>query len=377
MVKILHFVSTPAICSGVMSTIMNFYRHMDRSNIQFDFLCFIPAEQSYEEEIKELGGRVFFVSKPGSSVESIRELKKFFQLHAKEYQALHNHEVYLSFFLGPLAKKCGLERFIIHSHATRYSDKKVSAIRNAILCVPIRFMKCEKIACSKDAGQFLYGKKAVAEGAVKILHNAINIKKYLLCEEMRERIRKKLGLEDCFVIGHVGRFMPQKNHDFLIDVFVKLSKSMPEARLVLIGDGPMMSHIKQKCQRTGIKKKVIFAGQKNNVFHWYSAMDVFAFPSVYEGIGIALLEAQANGLPCLVSDQVPREAKVMNSVTFLPLKVKSWERQILNIKQSNPTHPLLEQRMVEKRFRQEHYDIDIESQWLQKYYENTNTDVYI
>lgn len=377
MVKILHFVSTPAICSGVMSTIMNYYRHIDRSSIQFDFLCFVPAKQSYEEEIRELGGRVFFVSKPGSSPGAIRELRKFFQLRGKEYHALHNHEVYLSFFLGPLAKRCGVERFIIHSHATKYSDKKLSAVRNAVLCTPIRFMKCEKIACSKDAGRFLYGERAVENGSVKILHNAIQIDKYLLCVDMRAKIRKKLGLENCFVIGHVGRFMPQKNHDFLIDVFARLSQNMPEARLILIGDGPMVGQIKRKCQKMGIKKKVIFTGQQADVFRWYSAMDTFAFPSVYEGIGIALLEAQANGLSCLVSDQIPREAKVMDSVTFLPLKIKFWERKLLDLGRTDFIHPVLEQSVVERRFRQEHYDIEIESQWLQKYYENTNTDVNI
>lgn len=377
MVKILHFVSTPAIWSGVMSVIMNYYRHMDRSRIQFDFLCFVPCEESYEEEINKLGGRVFFVPKPGSSLNSLRELNKFFLLHGEEYQALHNHEVYLSFFLEPLAKRSGISRFIIHSHATRYSDRKQPAIRNAILCLPIRFMRCEKFACSKAAGKFLYGKKALNNGSVKILHNAIGINKYIFNYEKRNKLRKQLGLEHCFVLGHVGRFMPQKNHTFLIDVFAKLLPDMPEARLLLIGDGPCKREIKNRCLKLGIKNQVLFIGQRADVEQWYSAMDVFVFPSVYEGIGIALLEAQANGLPCMASDHVPEEAKVMDYITFLPLKAASWKKKLMDLQLKNNGRFRVERKYIEETFSWEHYDIETESKWLQEYYENTNTYVRI
>lgn len=154
MIKVLHFVSTPAIWSGVMSVIMNYYRHIDRSRVQFDFLCFLPCEESYAKEINELGGQVFFISKPSASPRTLKELTAFFKKHQGEYQWFHNHEVYLSFLLKPISEHCGIKDFIVHSHATRYSDRKWAAVRNRILCFPIRFMKCHRFACSEAAGFF-------------------------------------------------------------------------------------------------------------------------------------------------------------------------------------------------------------------------------
>lgn len=377
MVKVLHFVSTPAIWNGVMSVIMNYYRHIDKERVQFDFLCFMRCEQSYEAEIKKLGGRVFYIPKPGSSIDSLFKLRNFFETHRDEYQIVHNHEVYLSFYLEPLTRHVGISRFIVHSHATRYSDRPASAVRNAVLCLPIRFMKCEMLACSREAGVFLFGNKKIEKGPFCVLHNAIAIDhfSYDCCE--RTRLRKRLNIENCFVIGHVGRYMPQKNHDFLMKMFANLHIDMPNARLLLVGDGPCKARIEKQCEKYGIMEKVIFVGNVYDVQKWYSAMDILVLPSIFEGLGNALIEAQANGLTCLASEYVPIEAKIADSCSFLPLKENEWMQAILDFEKSNPKRKEVKKKKITESFLTAHYDINVESQWLQSYYENTNSYVHI
>lgn len=377
MIKVLHFVSTPSIGSGVMSVIMNYFRHMDRSKIQFDFLCFLPCkspEASYEREIEKLGGRVFFVSKPGFSWGSIKELLLFFRENAKKYLWFHNHEVYLSFLLKPLSTRYGIPNFIVHSHTTKFSDRKPAAFRNGLLCSPIRFMHCTKFACSAEAGAFLFGKHAVSIGEVYILHNAIEVGKYVYNPEKRRAIREKFGLEGCFVIGHVGRFAPQKNHDFLISVFQELVQRMPEARLLLIGDGPLRKRVERRCREEGLNEQVLMLGQRTDVAELFHAMDVFALPSVFEGVGIALVEAQANGLSGIASDCVPAEAGVTGEVCFLPLRVDLWVEALFNSRKK--MGEMREADLVEA-FREAHYEIITEARNLQEFYEDTNTHVNV
>lgn len=311
MIRVLHFVSTPSIGSGVMSVIMNYYRYMDRSKIQFDFLCFIPCEESYETEINELGGQVFFVSKPGSSLDSIFELKQFLAKNGSKYQYLHNHEVYLSFFLEPMAKKFGIPKVIVHCHATRYSDHKLAAIRNAVLCLPIRFMRCEKFACSKAAGTFLYGEKALQTGSVSVFQNAIIGKKYQFNLEKREQQRRQLGIaDDVLVLGHVGRFAPQKNHKYLLEIFKELQNVIPKSYLLCIGDGPLRKEIEQLADKMGILNQIMFLGQRKDIDELLNVMDIFILPSLYEGFPVSLVEAGYNGLPCVVADTVADEISI-------------------------------------------------------------------
>ena len=331
-IRVLHFVSTLSRGSGVMSVIMNYYRHIDRDNVQFDFLHFIACEDSYMEEIRELGGKIYCIDKPGSSFQSIKQLNSFFRLHAGEYTWLHNHEVYLTFLLRPIAKRYGLEKFIVHCHATKYSDKTLNAVRNRILCLPIRFMKVERFACSEAAGKFLYGEKMLKAGNVFIMHNAIDCEKFRFRPEVRERLRKEMGLEGKFVIGHVGRFERQKNHEFLIEVFAEVKKRRPESILLLVGQGSLESRIKYMVVEKNVEKNVVYLGQRNDVADLLQAIDVFVLPSLYEGLPISLLEAQASGLRCITSDVVTAEASV-GGVQFIPLNAKcfAWKKAICHI----------------------------------------------
>lgn len=331
MIKVLHFVSTPGIGSGVMSVIMNYYRHIDRSRVQFDFLCFIPCEESYEREIHALGGQVYFVPKPGPSLRSLRALSDFFRIHTGEYQWFHNHEVYLSFLLKPLAAHYGLNAFIVHCHATRYSDRPSAALRNRITCIPITHMNCARFACSFAAGEFLYGKKASGKQAFQVMPNAVDKKVFRYNPDIRRQCRMELNLQGRFVILQVGRFTPQKNHIFLLKTFFKISEKIPDARLLLVGDGPLKESCMLETHHLEIADKVMFLGQCDNVPELMQAADLFVLPSVYEGFPVSCLEAQAAGLTCLIADTVTDEVRLNENVHLISLKSSvDWLRACQN-----------------------------------------------
>ena len=366
-IRVLHFVSTLSRGSGVMSVIMNYYRHIDRGKVQFDFLHFIACEDSYMDEIRELGGKIYCIDKPGSSFQSIKQLNSFFRLHAGEYTWLHNHEVYLTFLLRPIANRYGLEKFIVHCHATKYSDKTLNAARNRILCLPIRFMKVERFACSEAAGKFLYGEKMLKAGKVFIMHNAIDCEKFRFRPEVRERLRKEMGLEGKFVIGHVGRFERQKNHEFLIEVFAECKKEIDSCILLLIGEGSLRSKIEKKVVEKGLKNSIIFLTKRNDMEYLYQVMDLFVLPSLYEGLPVSCLEAQVNGLECIVSRTVTDELKkqtIGSIITMLPLEKKVWKQNIVSCK--------IRQTSISQHINNDNYDINLQSCRLHSFYTGKN-----
>lgn len=350
-IRVLHFVSTLSRGSGVMSVIMNYYRHIDRDKVQFDFLHFIACEDSYMEEIRELGGKIYCIDKPGSSFQSIKQLNSFFRLHAGEYTWLHNHEVYLTFLLRPIAKRYGLEKFIVHCHATKYSDKTLNAVRNRILCLPIRFMKVERFACSEAAGKFLYGEKMLKAGKVFIMHNAIECEKFRFRPEVRERLRKEMGLEGKFVIGHVGRFERQKNHEFLIEVFAECKKVNPLAVLLLIGEGSLRERIEKQVSDACLDDSVFFLKQIQNVEEFLQVMDLFLLPSRYEGFPVSCIEAQVNGLPCIVSGTITKEIFINASVISCDLNSPPsiWSKAICELGKVNGRPEEISLNLLEKK----------------------------
>lgn len=348
-----------------MSVIMNYYRHMDRSKIQFDFLCFIPCEESYEKEIKHLGGGVFFIPKPEISIGGTAALRKFLSEHGTQYVCLHNHEVYLTFLLQPLARKSGIPYFIIHTHATKFSDSVPKAFRNGLLCLPIHVLKYQEssgvkcFACSRAAGTFLYGKRMVEEGKVHILPNAIDIEKFKFDRQIRRKIRREMKIENNFVIGHVGRFEAQKNHVFLIRVFQKLIRVRPDAKLLLIGSGSLENELLKLAKETLPEDTVFFLGECKNVSDLMQAMDVFVLPSFYEGLPVSCVEAQANGIPCIISENVSSEVRLNGNVYFENIRnIEPWVSR-LQSQQFERVHTRLAATM---------YDIYSASEYLNNYY---------
>ncbi|NLK22329.1 MAG: glycosyltransferase family 1 protein [Epulopiscium sp.] len=328
-IRVLHVVSTLAISSGVMSFIMNYYRNIDREKVQFDFIYFVNNGNTYENEIKKMGGKSYFLKKP--SIRSYNSYRRFFKENGHVYHIIHLHEVYLNGFIHPLAKKYGIKHRITHSHNTMYSENRIKAIRNKLLCIPLKKTSNIFFACSEDAGKFLYGQKYVNSGNVKIFNNAIDTEKFRYNSKKRNEIRGELCLKDKFVIGHVGRFAEQKNHDYLFKVFIAIKEKKADCVLMLLGDGPLFEKYKVKASELGIDNCVYFLGSKSNIHDYYNAMDVFVLPSIFEGLGIVLIEAQCNGLTCYVSNTVPNQAKISDDYYCMSLddKAEKWADVII------------------------------------------------
>lgn len=366
-IRILHFVSSLSKSSGVMSVVMNYYRHINRNKIQFDFLYFKELENTYKREIEDLGGNVFLISKPSLSRKFKKELDVILSNQENRYTALHIHEVYLTFLLAPVAKKFGISNIITHSHTTMYSDKRISSVRNRILCSRLKKHANCYFACSKAAGDFLYGKKSVINGKVTVINNAIICEKFSYSESTRNKIRKILKLEDSFVIGHVGRFNEAKNHIFLIKVFSEITQKKKNAKLILIGEGPIENRIKKLVGELGLENRVLFLGTRADVNELMQAMDVFLFPSLFEGFGIALIEAQVAGLPCFASKTIPAEVKVTKLVKYLDINASSklWSDSVVNVLINNRGNML-------ENVRNAGFDIKSEAPKLERIYCSLN-----
>ncbi len=324
-VRVLHLVSDLSKNSGVMNFLLNYYRNIDKNIVQFDFLYFEDAKDSFEEEIKELGGRCHKINRPNISIKFFKELKNFF-VNNNEYIAVHIHEVYLTWLFSYFIKSSGIKKIITHSHATQFSDNRVKALRNRIMCLGINLVSDVHCACSRAAGELLYGKKS----STIVINNAVDCKKFAFNNQIREEVRKEFSLGNNLVIGHVGRFNEQKNHVFLIEIFEKILEKNKNVKLLLVGDGPLRDEIMSLVHKKSIENHVIIAGHRKDVYRLLQAMDVFVLPSLFEGLPVIGIEAQVSGLRCVVADTVTRELGVRD-VHFLSLmqKTEEWAEVIV------------------------------------------------
>lgn len=367
MVKIIHFVSSLDVNSGVMNVIMNYYRYIDKNKYLFCFIYFLDSEKTYAEEIMKLGGEIHRISKPSFSFLWIKQLREILIRNKGYYQIFHNHEVYLSFILKAVSRSTGIKRFIVHAHATRYSDKFISSIRNKVLCIPLRFMCYERMACSKAAAQFLY--RNISK--VYILNNAIDIHKYKYNDKFRKKIRKMYNISDeILVLGHIGRMVEQKNQIFLLQIFKELIKEQ-RAILIFIGDGVLYDKIIQFVKQENLEKNIIFLKQRTDINELLNIMDVFLLPSLYEGMPVSCVEAQINGLPCIISDNITEEV-ILSSFckqVSLDLPVNIWTSKIIELyKQSDVIN---RNKRIEYIYNNS-FDIEKEVKRLEEYYSIMN-----
>ena len=319
---------------GVESVVMNYYRNIDKSKVQFHFICDEDSTDIPYDEIEKLGGKVIVVPPYQKLFKYQKELYKIFK--ENNYKIVHSHISTLSMFPLRIAKKAGIPIRIAHSHST--SNKKEWK-RNLIKNILRPFSKVYAnvfFGCSQLSGKWLFGNKAFLNGNIKIINNAIDLEKFEYNEEVRTKIREKLNVsEDTILIGHIGRFVTQKNHEFLIDVFNEIIKKTKQenfnSKLILIGQGNLKENIIEKIKYLGLQDYVIFTGQINNVSDYYNAMDIFVLPSLYEGLPVVGIEAQANGLLCEFSTDMTKETKVLNTTRFISLKetAKKWAEVIL------------------------------------------------
>lgn len=316
--------------AGLETMLMNYYRNIDRDEIQFDFLTHRPHESDYDEEIKSLGGKIYHAPRlyPQNYPSYFKYMKKFFAEHP-EYKIVHSHIDAMSYLPLKAAKEANVPIRIAHSHNTSI-DKDFKYPLKVYFKHRIPKVANFYAACGQAAGHFLFpGKK------FKFIPNAIDPDKFLFNPEVRKDYREKLGFtNENFVIGHVGRLSYQKNHKFLVKVFKKVHEKSPNARLVLVGVGEKEQEIKRQVHELQLDNFVQFLGNRSDVNNLYQAFDVFVMPSLFEGIPVVGIEAQFAGLPIIFSDKVPKEVDFSNQCEFLSLNypILYWRDKILEFK---------------------------------------------
>lgn len=312
---------------GIETMLMNFYRKIDRNQIQFDFLTHRPYEGDYGEEIKQMGGKIYHLPKLDPfSMSYKRTLHNFFTEHP-EYQLIHVHQDCLSSVVLKVAYEHGIKVRIAHSHSSS-QDKNLKYPIKLYFKRFISKYATDLFACSDAAGKWMFN------GAdFTVLNNAIDAEAYKYNKDVRGKMRSVFGIKpNEMLIGHIGRFSPPKNHDFLIDIFNEVQKQTG-AKLLLVGEGTLQEQIEKKVKELALDDKVIFAGLRSDVPALLQAMDVFVFPSIYEGLPLSIIEAQASGLPCIISDKVPIECKKTDLVYQLELSkdASEWAEKIVEI----------------------------------------------
>lgn len=316
---------------GVEAVVLNYYKNIDRNKIQFDFICDSDSTDIPYEEIESLGGRVILIPPYQKVFKYQKELKRV--LKEGNYKIVHSHINALSIFPLRAAKKAGVPIRIVHSHST--SNKKEWK-KNLIKNILRPFSKVYAngyMCCSELAGRWLFGNKEYDKGSVYLLNNAIDLNKYKYDEKIRKKKRKELGIKDTtFVVGHIGRFVEQKNHRFLIDVFYEIHKKNNDSILLLAGQGPLMDEMKDKVHNLKLDECVRFLGQRKDANELYQAFDLFLLPSLYEGLPVVGVEAQASGNLCYLSTDMTKETKVLDSTKFMSLNnsAEEWASSILN-----------------------------------------------
>ncbi len=328
---------------GIESFLMNVYRNIDRKNYEFIFLTYYDKHFDFEEEINNLGGRIIRISNPRnvSVVKHIKELLKIFK--AERPDVVHCHTYFNSAYVMLAAYLSGIKTRITHSHTTYALREKniIKKIKWTFSRLLIRLFATDKVACSNEAGQALFGNIKY-----KIISNGINLEKYFFNKSLREKFRNEWkAFPDTLVIGHVGRIDVPKNHKFLIEIFSSLVNEHDNCKLVMVGTGPLEDQIKGMVKEKNLEDKIIFLGNRSDVNEILNGFDIFVFPSIFEGLPVSLVEAQANGINCLISDVVTKDVAITDLIHYLSLEVSSndWATKISNfsVKRKNTKKELL------------------------------------
>lgn len=354
---------------GVSSFLFNIYKNIDHSKIQFDFLSpDITTYGIHREEIIQEGGMIFEFCIKGNvlykKIKLYQKLKSFLRTHP--YQIVHINSGNFFFNLTAImaVKSAGVPVRILHSHNAGNTDQ--SSIKQLFFRILKPFMEKRAtvlFACSGKAAEYMFTKKTVEAGKVHVIPNGIDTIRFKRHEETRSALLKEWQLEGKFVVGHVGRFMKQKNHEFLIDIFKELHDREPNAVLLLFGEGELLHQIQEKVQKSGLESAVRFMGVLNQIEKAYQVMNVFLLPSLHEGLPVTGVEVQAAGIPMLVSDRVTRELKITDDVLFLPLEAEAsvWAEAALSYRTAS-----LEDHTAQVIAAG--YDVHGVARWLQNFY---------
>lgn len=339
---------------GAETFLMKLYRKLDKTKYQMDFCVNEPKKGFYDEEIESLGGKIYVIP---SKSENIKRFKKglFNVVEKNHYEyVLRVTSNAMGFYDLKVAKDAGAKRCIARS--SNSSDGDGWKIKIAHILGRMFYQKYVdiKLAPSDLAARYTFGDKEYEKGSVKILHNAIDVDCFQYSENSRKRIRNEFGIsDDCYVVGHIGRISKQKNHDFIIDIFSDIVSKHPNSKLMLVGKGELENQIRDKVDKLYLEDKVILTGVRSDIPALLSAFDVFLFPSLYEGMPNTVIEAQASGLPCIISDTITKEANITGLVYYVPLNVskKKWADIVLSFISKNRIN-------TKEEFLKEKYDID-------------------
>lgn len=351
---------------GLTKYICQNYCFINKNKIQFDFITY-DKFLDFEKEFYQKGARFYRIPK-------IKNIIKYFSFWKRlqeenKYEIIHFHMSYTNIVPIICARLVGIKNIILHAHSTQIDDNRlfiriIKKQLNFLGKILVKFLVKKYLACSDLAAKWMFPISVVKRKEYILVHNAIDLKKYLFNREIRNQKRKELNISDnCFCIGHVGRFAYQKNHDYLIDIFKEIYLLNKNTKLLLIGDGSLINREKEKVLNLGLEENVIFLGNRNDVFDLYNAFDCFILPSRFEGLGMVIIEAQASSLHCYVSDIIPKEVKITDLVDFISLdkSPKFWAKKIMK-------DNIFERNNMLKDILKAGYDVEYEVKRLEKIY---------
>ena len=362
--RILHFLPDIGISNGVMSVILNYAKAMP-DDIVFDIMYFHDTAETKQSEVESLGGRVYKIDPPSPKDLLSGKMNSFFAAHKNEWSALHIHCPHFAVFIAPAAKEAGIKRIAMHCHSTWYSLNPHNVTRNKLLYLLGKPFVDTRFACGRDAGRFWYGNDKNFIG----LNNAIDCKQFRFNSETRNLKRQMLGVTDKLVIGHIGRVdQRQKNHIFLLKVFSEIKKINPNAVLLMAG-AVADDELNSLATELQIENDIFFLGMRNDIPELCQAFDVFVFPSFWEGLPVSVVEAQAAGLPVLMSDSITDEVCITQNAYMMSLDdaPSMWANRVLSLSCNDLNRDTFEE-MIDKG-----WDLYHNSKTLVSYY--TNTDV--
>lgn len=353
---------------GAETLVMNWYRNIDRSKIQFDFVIHTTEKCSYTNEVLALGGRIFSVPEYRgiNHIQYCQAWKNLFEQHS-EFKIVHGHVRSTAAIYLFIAKKYN-RIAISHSHAINNGSGIGAIIKNAYQ-YPVRYIADYQWACSMEAGEFLFGKDVLNHKNYSLIKNAIDVKRFEYNSVVRQEIRNELEIGNKLVFGHVGRFTFEKNHEFLLGLFENYHKINNDSILIFVGIGPLLNNVKAIVMEKNLQDAVMFLGEREDVDRLLQGIDLFLFPSLFEGLGIVAIEAQAADLPVLISNRVPADVLILKDTKVCSIdSVNSKEIWLETIKEMN----LSTRNRVSRAEELIHagYDISVEAKTVQRKYLN-------
>ncbi|MFD1707995.1 glycosyltransferase family 1 protein [Siminovitchia sediminis] len=354
-VRILHVVSAMDR-GGAETLIMNIYRNIDREKVQFDFISHSAGTDEFEKEIEMLGGKIYYILSLGHSGPLLYVKNVMKVMNINQYAAVHIHTDFQGGFPALAAKLSGIEHRICHSHSNHWMKNSAAAVAVLpVLRLMIKSFSTQICSCSHDAAVFLFGKRAVDKEKVQIIKNGIDLEPYLTSYGKKLSLHEEFKLDKSVkIIGHIGRFSKYKNQIYILSILKKLREKDQAFAAVFVGDGPLKVIVEQEAEKLGLQDYVRFLGVREDVPRLMRGFDIFVFPSLFEGFGIVMLEAQCSGVPCVASSQVPIETDMgLGLAEYIDLDdgVEAWSEAVQKkIQNERPSKIDIEKRLTKKGF---------------------------